>query len=44
MNLIPKKYTLKPTKMKIKDEIVYDLIYLKDLRYLDDKFFKLNLF
>lgn len=39
--IIPTKYTLKPTKLKIKGEIVYDLIHYKEL---EDKFFKMNLF
>ena len=39
--MISKKYTLKPKKFKINEEIVYDLIYFKEI---EDKFFKMNLF
>ena len=40
-SVISRKYSLKPTKLKINGEIVYDLIHFK---IPDDKFFKLNLF
>lgn len=39
-SVISTKYTLKPTKLKINGEIVYDLIYFKIPEY---KFFKMNL-
>lgn len=48
MSKISNKYNLKPTKNKIKGEIVYDLIYSKDLEHnflkdFEDNFFKINL-
>lgn len=41
MSAISTEYTLKPTKLKINGEIVYDLINFKEL---EDKFLKINLF
>lgn len=40
-SVISKKYTLKPTKIKINEEIVYDLIHFK---ICENNFFKMNLF
>lgn len=40
-SVISTNYTLKPTKLKINKEIVYDLIYFKRI---EDRFFKINLF
>ena len=40
-SVISKKYTLKPTKIKINEEIVYDLIHFK---IRENNFFKMNLF
>lgn len=39
-SVISKKYILKPTKLKIEGEIVYELIHFK---VLEDKFLKINL-